>query len=320
MKIVENASLLGCNTFGIDVKAHRLLVVEPCDSDVPVRGDVLVVGKGSDIVFTRDYEGTVLTLADTEELRIDGTRVEVWCGMRLDRLVELTLEQGLFGLENLSAIPGTVGGAVVQNAGAYGAEVADVLDWVEALDLAAGRLVRMHSSECRFGYRSSLFKQQRGRYLILRASLTLNNSFVPNLGYAALAGLPHATASELRTSIVDMRWQKLPKPEEHGSAGSFFKNPVVSATVYESIRGRYPDMPEAHRSGEGYKLSAGWLVDRAGWKGRTEGRVGVWPKNALVLYNTGGCTGNEVVALAKAVKADVSAKFGVDLEEEAIII
>jgi UDP-N-acetylmuramate dehydrogenase len=165
-----------------------------------------------------------------------------------------------------------------------------------------------------------MFKEHLGRYLILRVIYRLSNEFVPNLSYKALEALPHNTAQQLRNAITDLRWSKLPRPEEHGSAGSFFKNPVVDEGIYTSIKAKYADMPDAHKTNDGYKLSAGWLIDRAGWKGKTMGRAGVWPNNALVLYNSGGCTGEEVVALAQAIVADVQTKFGITLEPEAIII
>ncbi len=144
---------------------------------------------------------------------------------------------------------------------------------------------------------------------------------MPNLSYKALEGLPHESAQQMRDAITALRWTKLPRPEEHGSAGSFFKNPVVDETTYMRLKSEYPGMPEAHKvNARDYKLSAGWLIDKAGWKGKTMGRVGVWPENALVLYNLGGCTGDEVVALANAIQADVEQKFGIALSPEAIII
>ena len=148
----------------------------------------------------------------------------------------------------------------------------------------------------------------------------MSREFVPNLSYKALEGLPHYTAQQLREAITEVRWGKLPRPEEHGSAGSFFKNPVVDESTYLRFKAEYPDMPDAHRSDNGYKLSAGWLIDKTGWKGRTQGRAGVWPKNALVLYNADGCSGDEVRALAAAIQQDVKQKFGVALDPEAIII
>ena len=329
MKTFENISLKEYNTFGIDVKARRMVVLEPGD-DLSgkwkeERGKLLVIGAGSNMVFTKDYDGTVLIL-NSEEVRMDGLFVRAWGGMMMDDLVQWTLDNGLYGMENLSAIPGTVGASAVQNVGAYGAEAKDFIESVEVYDLQERRHCTFSNADCQFAYRDSYFKHHPNRYLILRVTYRLSREFVPNLGYKALEGLPHDTAQQLREAITEVRWQKLPRPEEHGSAGSFFKNPVVDEATYRRLRELYPDMPEGHSVTQPlsysvtYKLSAGWLIDRAGWKGRVQGRAGVWPKNALVLYNADDCTGDDVRALAKAIQQDVKQKFGVALDPEAIII
>lgn len=326
MKVFENISLKAYNTFGIDAKARRMVVLEPGDDPVslPLEGAWMVLGGGSNMVFTHDYDGTVVRLDTVQEVSVrpdgDCATVTAWGGMVMDDLVAWSLEQGLYGLENLTAIPGTVGASVVQNVGAYGVEAKDVVESVEVYDLHEGRFYTFSNADCRFAYRDSIFKHSAGRFLVLQVRYRLRREFTANLSYKALEGLPHASAAELRQAIADLRWGKLPRPEEHGSAGSFFKNPVVGEDVYMSMRQRFADMPEAHRTAEGYKLSAGWLIDRAGWKGRTMGAAGVWPRNALVLYNAGGCTGAEVVALAREIQQDVKQKFGVALDPEAIII
>ncbi len=326
MKVFENISLKAYNTFGIDAKARRMVVLEPGDDPVslPLEGAWMVLGGGSNMVFTHDYDGTVVRLDTVQEVSVrpdgDCATVTAWGGMVMDDLVAWSLEQGLYGLENLTAIPGTVGASVVQNVGAYGVEAKDVVESVEVYDLGEGRFCTFSNADCRFAYRDSIFKHSAGRFLVLQVRYRLRREFTANLSYKALEGLSHASAAELRQAIADLRWGKLPRPEEHGSAGSFFKNPVVGEEVYESLRQRFADMPEAHRTAEGYKLSAGWLIDRAGWKGRTMGKAGVWPRNALVLYNAGGCTGTEVVALAREIQQDVKQKFGVALDPEAIII
>ncbi len=324
MKIFENISLKPYNTFGIDVKARQLVVLEPGDNVPPLDGEVLVIGAGSNMVFTKDYEGTVITLSKTKHLTLNTkhSTVTAWGGMVMDDLVQWTLDHGLYGLENLSAIPGTVGASAVQNVGAYGAEAKDFIESVEAYDLQERRHCTFSNADCHFAYRDSYFKHHPGRYLILRVTYRLSREFVPNLSYKALEGLPHDTAQQLREAITEVRWNKLPRPEEHGSAGSFFKNPVVDEATYLRLKAEYPDMPDAHSlpASGGYKLSAGWLIDKAGWKGSTQGRAGVWPKNALVLYNADGCFGDEVRALAAAIQQDVKQKFGVALDPEAIII
>lgn len=328
MKVFENISLKPYNTFGIVVKARRVVVLEPGDEVPQLEGEVLVIGAGSNMVFTKDYEGTVITLSHSSNQAIiqSSNLVTAWGGMIMDDLVQWTLDHGLYGLENLSAIPGTVGASAVQNVGAYGAEAKDFIEGVEAYDLQERRHCTFSNADCHFAYRDSYFKHHPGRYLILRVTYRLSCEFVPNLSYKALEGLPHDTAQQLREAITEVRWSKLPRPEEHGSAGSFFKNPVVDEATYLRLKAEYPDMPDAHPVPQSlshsvtYKLSAGWLIDRAGWKGRTQGRAGVWPKNALVLYNAEGCSGDEVRALAQAILQDVKQKFGVALDPEAIII
>jgi len=295
--------------------------MEPGDEVPPLEGELLVIGAGSNMVFTKDYEGTVITLSNTFHLSsFTSHLVTAWGGMIMDDLVQWTLDHGLYGLENLSSIPGTVGASAVQNVGAYGAEAKDFIERVEAYDILERRHCDFSNADCRFAYRDSIFKHDPGRYLILRVTYRLSKEFVPNLSYKALEGLPHNTAQQLREAIMEVRWSKLPRPEEHGSAGSFFKNPVVDEDTYHRIKADYPDMPDAHGTDGGYKLSAGWLIDKVGWKGRTQGRTGVWPKNALVLYNADGCSGDEVRALAAAIQQDVKQKFGVALDPEAIII
>lgn len=322
MKTFENISLKPFNTFGIDVKARRMLLIEPGDDIPTLEGDVLLLGAGSNMVFTKDYDGTVVILSHSsnQTIRQSDNLVTVWGGIVMDDLVQWTLNNNLFGLENLSAIPGTVGASAVQNVGAYGAEAKDFIESVEAFDLQQRRHCTFTNADCRFAYRDSLFKHHPGRYLILRVSYRLSHTFLPNLSYKALEELPHASATQLREAITQLRWSKLPRPEEFGSAGSFFKNPVVDDETYLRLKTEYPDIPQAHRTPNGYKLSAGWLIDRAGWKGRTQGGAGVWPMNALVLYNASHCSGNDVVALAEAIQHHVQQKFGVLLLPEAIII
>lgn len=327
MKLYENISLKPYTTFGIDVKARRLVVLEPGDEVPPLEGEVLVLGGGSNMVFTKDFKGTVVTLEKRNEVQSLSsfhsplsTLISVWGGMVMDDLVRWTLDHGLYGLENLSAIPGTVGASAVQNVGAYGAEAKDFIENVEVYDLLDHQYCSFCNADCHFAYRDSFFKHQPGRYLILRVVYRLKKEYIPNLSYKALEGLPHSTAQQLRDAITDLRWQKLPRSEEYGSAGSFFKNPVVGEDIYLRLKAEYPDMPDAHKVECEYKLSAGWLIDRAGWKGKILGNTGVWPKNALVLYNVGGCTGSEVRSLAYAIQQDVKQKFGVILDPEAIII
>jgi UDP-N-acetylmuramate dehydrogenase len=340
MEIYDNYSLTGLNTFGIDVRARRVVYLQGSTLDEPFRfrrdvealleGDFLkypymLIGEGSNMVFTKDYEGTVIKVGEAVfHGGDDGGYKYLTVGARMltDEVVRLSVGYKYYGMENLSAIPGTIGAAVVQNVGAYGVEIKDLVETVEAVDLLSGEWREFSCEECAFGYRTSLFKQQVGRWLIWRVKLRFNKEYKPILAYKALAdelqrrGIVEPSQQQVRDVVTELRWSKLPRPEEHGSAGSFFKNPVVDEATATALKTEYPDMPVY----PGYKLSAGWLIDQCGWKGKTMGRAGVWPKQALVLYNAGGCTGAEVAALAKAIQQDVKHKFGVALDPEAIII
>ena len=340
MKIYDNYSLRGLNTFGIDVQARRVVYLEGSTLEDPFRfrrdvealleGDYLkhsylLIGEGSNLVFTKDYEGTVIKVGEAAFHGGDDGRYKyftVGARMLTDEVVRLSVGYKYYGMENLSAIPGDIGAAVVQNVGAYGVELKDLVETVEAVDLKSGEWRTLTADECTFGYRTSLFKQQAGRWLIWRVKLRFRKEFHPVLSYRGLAdemqhrGISNPSQQQVRDVVTELRWSKLPRPEEHGSAGSFFKNPVVDTAVAERLKADYPDMPLY----SGNKLSAGWLIDQCGWKGKTLGRAGVWPKQALVLYNAGGCTGSEVVDLAKAIQKDVKKKFGVTLDPEAIVI
>lgn len=340
MEIFDDYPLKGLSTFGIDVRARRIMFLRGSTLDEPFRfmydveellksdfrqSPYLVIGEGSNMVFTRDYEGTLVKIGEaTFQGGDDGRYKYLTVGARMltDEVVRISVGYKYYGAENLSAIPGNIGAAVVQNVGAYGVEIKDLVESVDAVDLVSGNQRTFSNEECAFGYRTSLFKQQPGRWLIWRVKLRFLKEFRPMLGYKALAdelqrrGIDDPSQQQLRNIITELRWSKLPRPEEYGSAGSFFKNPIVDEALATSLKADYPEMPLY----PGNKLSAGWLIDRAGWKGRTLGRAGVWPKQALVLYNTGGCTGQEVVALAEAIQQDVKQKFGVRLEPEAIII
>lgn len=346
MIVQDHHPLQTLTTFGTPATAQRVVTLQANTPDAPSRldrdvdellasglldGPYLILGGGSNVVFTQDYPGTVIRLGSgsiQSGSGEDGNYLTAGAGLELDSVVNHCVERGYCGgVENLSAIPGTVGGAVVQNAGAYGVETGEFVERVEALDLRERRRVSLTREECRFAYRTSLFKEQSGRYLILEVRFRFSTAaFAPTLKYRALAdelqrrGIASPTQRQMRDLIADIRWAKLPRPEEHGSAGSFFKNPVVDEAVYRRLREQHPDMPEAHASAEGCKLSAGWLIDRAGWKGRTLGRAGVWPQQALVLYNADHCTGQEVIALAQAIQDNVLQKFGVALQPEAILI
>jgi UDP-N-acetylmuramate dehydrogenase len=231
------------------------------------------------------------------------------------------------GLENLSLIPGTVGAAPIQNIGAYGAETKDYFHSLTAFDPASGQFVTMDRDACRFAYRDSIFKQEAGRGLIIvDVTFALPKAWAPNLRYAELAqavaaqGIAAPSPRQVADTVIAVRRRKLPDPAEIGNAGSFFKNPVIPAAACERLLAQYPALVH-HRQPDGSeKLAAGWLIDQCGWKGRALGNAGVYEKQALVLVNRGGATGVEVQALARAIQADVQAKYGVLLEPEPVFV
>lgn len=322
------------NTFGIDAKAEKVLPItsegqlqELLASGMLNNTPHLVVGGGSNLVFTKTFPGIVLLMQNKgvevveENAAQRKVLVKVAAGEVMDDFVHLSVERGWHGAENLVAIPGTVGAAPVQNVGAYGVEAKDIVFEVNAYEIATGKKQVFNNADCCFGYRDSIFKHEaKDRYVVESVVFSLSLDFNPNLNYAALASLEKpVTPQSLVEGITNLRWSKLPKPEETGSAGSFFKNPIVTASHYEALKAEYPDIV-AYPAGDGFKLAAGWLIEHSGWKGKNLGRCGVYEKQALVLVNRGGCTGEDVLRLASAVEADVQAKFGVLLEKEAIIL
>lgn len=332
------------NTFGLAATADRYCVVDNLDDlekliaqGVFASAPFFVVGAGSNVVFTRHYEGVVLHLANRGVRRLVGVGesgassdtvfVEAAAGESWDSFVRFCVDQGWYGLENLVSIPGTVGAAPVQNVGAYGLEAKDRILEVRTINLLTGEHRVFSNDECRFAYRDSVFKHfgadASSPFVVTSVLFRLSATFTPNLTYRPLAehfsGLENVSAQAVLDFIDQLRWSKLPRPETTGSAGSFFKNPVVDAPCYESLRQSFPGLV-AFPVGDDYKLSAGWLIEQAGWKGKDLGRCGVYEKQALVLVNRGGATGDEVLCLADAVAADVWAKFGIRLEKEAIIL
>jgi len=257
----------------------------------------------------------------------DAVLVRAQAGEHWHGFVAWTLAQGLGGLENLSLIPGTVGASPIQNIGAYGTELKDMFYALTALDLATGATRTLTRADCAFGYRDSVFKHAEGSGLVvLDVTFALPKAWQPNLRYAELAqalagaGVTDPSPRQVSDTVVAIRRRKLPDPAEIGNAGSFFKNPVVSSDHCARLLAAWPDLVH-HRQPDGSeKLAAGWLIDRCGWKGRTLGRAGVYPKQALVLVNHGGATGADVLALARAIQHDVQERFGVALEPEPVVV
>jgi UDP-N-acetylmuramate dehydrogenase len=338
-RLLADADLQPLNTFGLPGRARWLAeVADEADlRELMARPEWamprLILGGGSNLVLTGDFDGLVLKVAAPgrrlagEEAGKDGDAwlVEAGAGEPWHDFVRWTLEQGRPGLENLSLIPGTVGAAPVQNIGAYGLELAERFAWAEAMDLASGEVLRLDGAACRFAYRDSLFKQEgAGRYLILRVTFRLPKAWRPTLGYAdvakELAGIAAPTPTQVSDAVIAIRRRKLPDPAEIGNAGSFFKNPVVPAATHALLAAAHPGLPSYAQADGAVKLAAGWLIDQCGWKGRTLGPVGTHPSQALVLINRGGATGADVRRMAEAIQSDVRARFGVELEPEPVFV
>ncbi len=338
LALAHDFPLQSLNTFGLAARARHYLRVERVDQLAAALADPalaslprLLLGGGSNILLTGNFDGLVLHMAlqGRELLGEQGGRVLVRAaaGEHWHGFVEWTLAQGLGGLENLSLIPGTVGAAPIQNIGAYGAEIKDVFHALTVFDPATGALRSMDAAACRFGYRDSVFKHAQGAGLaIVDVTFALPRVWEPNLRYAELAqaleaaGIAAPTAQQVSDAVVAIRRRKLPDPAVIGNAGSFFKNPVVTAEQCVQLLAAHPALVHHAQPDGSEKLAAGWLIDQCGWKGRGVGAAGVYPKQALVLVNNGGATGAEVLALARAIQADVAARYGVTLETEPVFV
>lgn len=323
------------NSFHVRQRAARLVEF---DTEEELRGffaaerpsQWMVMGGGNNILFTEDYRGVIVVprgcAIAVEGEDPESVYVRAEAGVEWDDLVAWAVDRGLWGVENLSLIPGKVGAAPVQNIGAYGAEAKDTISDVRMFCPETCNFLTLSAEHCAFGYRESVFKHSlRGRAVITSVRFRLSKTPRPNVGYGDLLRETEArggaTLRNIRDAVCSIRRSKLPDTAETGNAGSFFKNPVVDRAVADALLLRWPDMPVYPAAAEGRaKLAAGWLIDRAGMKGYREGRVGVHDRQALVLVNTGGATGGEVMALARKVQRTVREKFGIEIETEVNIL
>ncbi|MBQ4499065.1 MAG: UDP-N-acetylmuramate dehydrogenase [Alistipes sp.] len=335
-RIYNDINLAERNSFGVVQRAKTLIEFETADDLREIFSEQrpdkwYVLGEGNNTLFTRDWDGVLLTpvargvsVIDEDD---DSMSLRVEAGANWDELVEWCVERGLWGMENLSLIPSSVGAAPVQNIGAYGAEAKDVITVVEYFDTRDLSVVRLDREACSFAYRESIFKHElKGVAIILAVEFKLSKTPRPNLGYGDVIGEVEArggaTLRNIRDAVCAIRSRKLPDTKVLGNAGSFFKNPIVDVAVADRLTAEYPEMPRyalpndmAH-----VKLAAGWLIDKAGLKGYREGNVGVHDRQALVLVNHGGATGSEVIALSQRVCREVKSRFGVDIVPEVNIL
>ncbi|WP_295650977.1 UDP-N-acetylmuramate dehydrogenase [uncultured Mucilaginibacter sp.] len=336
LQIEQNISLKNFNTFGIDVSARYFVEINREDELTELFANPkwkaterLVLGGGSNLLLTKDFNGLVIRMNIRGiEHRINGNEafVKAGAGEVWNDLVNYCVDHQFAGVENLSLIPGSVGASPIQNIGAYGVELKDVFYSCRAFEIATGAFKTFTKADCRFGYRESIFKQQKGQYIIVSVKFIL--SLTPNINtrYGAIEqeltnrGITRPSIKDISQVVSHIRVSKLPDPSTIGNAGSFFKNPVITAEAFKPIVIKYPNIVN-FSAGEGFvKLAAGWLIEQCGWKGKVVGHTGTWKNQALVLVNHGGATGGEVYELSSQIIDSVYSKFGVMLEREVNIL
>jgi UDP-N-acetylmuramate dehydrogenase len=337
MEIKENISLQAYNSFGVDsvarfyTEAHSIADWEILYKEKWLEKKFLVLGGGSNMLFLDNYHGLVIrqmmlgvniVKEDEQSVIIRAKAGEPW-----HALVSYTVSHGWAGIENLSLIPGNVGAAPIQNIGAYGVELEKVFVSLDAMEIATGNIVRFNKHDCKFGYRSSVFKNElKGQYVIMSVTIELSKLPVFNTSYGAIRetikkmNIQHLTADAVSKAVIRIRESKLPDPDRLGNAGSFFKNPTLTTEEVSKLLAFHPSMP-SFTTPDGYvKVPAAWLIEQCGWKGKREGKVGCHADQALVIVNYGGATGKEIWSYAKRVQASVLARFGILLEPEVNIV
>ncbi|GIV34237.1 MAG: UDP-N-acetylenolpyruvoylglucosamine reductase [Chitinophagales bacterium] len=338
MLLQKNFSLKNHNTFGIE--AHCALFAEISTVDelkelihtASLKATPkLILGGGSNVLFTRDFEGLVIKNSikgitaikeDNEHIWVKAAAGEVW-----HELVLFCIRNNYAGIENLSLIPGLTGAAPMQNIGAYGVELESVFENLEAVDIHTGELITFSKRDCRFGYRESVFKNTyKGRFVIVSVTLRLNKKPHFNISYGSLRetldkmGVQELTIKAVSDAVIAIRTSKLPDPKHLGNAGSFFKNPEITPALFETIKKDFPEVPSFQASGNKVKIPAAWLIEQCGWKGKRIGNTGSHQHQALVLVNYGNATGKEIYDLALAIQQSVREKFGIEIVPEVNII
>lgn len=341
--IQTDFDLRAYNTFGLPCRAEqylRLNQLEQLSAPELHSAPALVLGSGSNLLLLDKIPGLCLHVQLMELLDVTESAAPVkaayregemailraGAGINWQQFVIFTLERGLHGLENMALIPGTIGAAPVQNIGAYGAEVAECIERVHVWEYGHGPTI-LTAAECQFGYRNSLFKREPGRYLITAVDFRLGGSYRPNISYGAVKdrlekrfpGLP-PSPGRVASAVMEIRAEKLPFYSQLGNSGSFFKNPVIPRKHYEQLQSDFPDLPSYPIDDLMVKVPAGWLIDRAGWRGKRKGAVGTYSKQALVIVNHGGATGRDVLAFSEQIQSAVLDRYQIQLEREVRLV
>lgn len=335
--MLENISLKPYNSFGCDTIARYFTTIqkevdlmEALDWSKLKAIPLLILGGGSNMLFTQKVEGLVLKMENKGIQKTNETSTEVFltvgAGENWHHFVSYCVQKGWGGIENLSLIPGTVGACPIQNIGAYGAEVKDVIEYVTAYDTRLEKWVTLNNKSCEFEYRNSLFKKEKNRFVIWQVQFKLNKQPTLRTDYGAIrevlhhAEIKNPSLADVSNAVIQIRNQKLPDPKIIGNAGSFFKNPTVSKELFEALKVKFPTIMAFPISDHEYKLAAGWLIEYCGWKGKKIGNVGCHAQQALVIVNYGNATGEEIYGFSESIIQSVLATFGVTLEIEVNII
>jgi len=335
MQIQKNTSLKPYNTFGIDVKADSFVEVGTRDELISILSDntepLLVLGEGSNLLFTKNFNGLAvkMNVKGIELIKEDKDFVylKVGAGEAWHQFVLYCVEHNYAGIENMSLIPGTVGASPIQNIGAYGVEVKDVIDEVEVIDRKEHLIKCFSNKECNFGYRSSVFKTtEKDNYIIISVTYRLSKNGNINTTYGAIESelknmdVIQPTIKDISNAVINIRNSKLPDPKKIGNSGSFFKNPVISFLKKKELLSKFPSMPHYLQKNGDFKIAAGWLIEQAGWKGKRINDYGVHANQALVLVNYGGATGSEIYKLSEDIISSIKQQFDIELEREVNII
>ncbi|MCI6234026.1 MAG: UDP-N-acetylmuramate dehydrogenase [Prevotella sp.] len=336
MKDLKHYSLLPHNTFGIQANCDRFIDMETEDDVMKLKDmlddkdmPLLIIGRGSNLLLTDDYHATVLhcSIKGKTIVKEDGNSVLLRCGAgeEWDSIVDYCVAHDWQGIENLSLIPGEVGASAVQNIGAYGTEVKEIIHSIEAVEISTGKKHTFSNEQCEYSYRQSKFKNEwKDRFIITHVTYRLEKStdYIPKVDYGNIKselerkGISLPTMKDIRDVVISIRKDKLPDPEVEGNAGSFFMNPIVEKATFMNLLEQYPDMPHYNVDSEREKIPAGWMIDQCGWKGKTLGKAGVHDRQALVLVNRGGATGKDILLLCNTIRNDVRQKFGIDIHPE----
>tara|TARA_B110001454_G_C12720716_1_gene434565 strand:+ start:214 stop:1230 length:1017 start_codon:yes stop_codon:yes gene_type:complete len=338
MNVIENYPLIKLNTFGIDVNAKYFTSINTVNELIEIKKsekfkdhELLILGGGSNILFTKDFNGLVILnnikgkeIVDQNE---DSIILKIGAGENWHELVMYCVDNGWGGIENLSLIPGNTGTAPMQNIGAYGVEIKETFVELEALEISSGKIVKFSNSECEFGYRESVFKNKmKNKYIILNITLELNKNPILNINYGDVKAILETkkietpTIKDVSNAIISIRQRKLPDPKKIGNSGSFFKNPIIDINLLKLIEGKYPNVVSYKINENKFKIAAGWMIEKAGWKGKKFNNFGVHENQALVLVNYGLANGKEIFNLSEKIILDIKEKFGITLEREVNII